>query len=219
MAHYSKEWEKRKKFGAQALRASGFGTRASENKLLVEVTELMAFVEQKQGSPIDISQPIFLTMTNMITSVLLNERNKWESPEIKRVLQACRDWMTSLILSIRLSLISSATPVPLSWLKYLMPSEVRKIQDLASGLRNYIQEKIVEHRETFDPSEMRDFLDIYIRDRTEEDFSDKVFVSMSTVFFPDGITTAGDTLMWAILYLAHHPEFQKLAQEQIDQVG
>ncbi len=201
------------------MRASGFGTRASENKLLVEVTELIAFLETQQGHAIDISKPIFWTMTNMMTSVLLNERYKWESAEITRVFNGCLEWIKSLILSLNLSFLSSFANIPFSWFKYLMPYKLKEIQDMASGLRNYIQEKITEHRESFDPSEMRDFLDIYIRDRTEAEFTDNVFVSTTAGFFPDGIVTAGDMLRWAILYLAHHPEVQKLAQEQLDQVG
>ncbi len=156
----------------------------------------------------------------MIISVLINERYEWESPEISRVLQASRDFMASLSLSYELTFANASfLNIPLSWLTYLMPGQVRKIEDKTSTLRNYIKEKICEHRETFDPSEMRDFLDMYIRDRTEVEFTDNAFVSTTANFFPDGIVTSGENLYWAILYLAHHPEFQKLAQQQIDQVS
>ena len=97
----------------------------------------------------------------------------------------------------------------------------KTVRTLAGGiakLADYIQKQIDKHRNTFDPDNMRDFLDIYInpdnmrdfldiyiKHRTgEKDFTDHRFVCTAVNFLPDAIDTTGYTLLWCLLYLGYN---------------
>ena len=84
----------------------------------------------------------------------------------------------------------------------------KTVRTLAGGiakLADYIQKQIDKHRNTFDPDNMRDFLDIYIKHRTgEKDFTDHRFACTAMNFLPDAIDTTGYTLLWCLLYLGYN---------------
>lgn len=107
-----------------------------------------------------------------------------------------------------------------SWLPFWMIDMIfykttAKLAVSTDKLSKYIEDRIEEHRSTFDADHMRDFIDIYLRDRLgEKDFTDRRFVCNVMTFMPDALDTIAYILMWIILYLAHNPGiyFQKNIQ-------
>ena len=215
-SQYGNSWMKAKKFGIEALKASGFGTKASEDKILSEVKEICNYLEAQKGAAVDLTKPLYWTACNVICFVLLNTRYTWDNPELNRVVKGCEDFLLATAEGFSLEMLLMY--LPLSLMTFVFKSKLKKVTNLTVGLRDFLQQKIDNHRKTFDSKKIRDFLDIYIRDRNDEDFNENAFVSTCSVFFPDAVITLGDTMLWALLYLGFHPEVQKEAQKQIDQV-
>ena len=215
-SQYSNTWMKAKKFGIEALKASGFGTKASEDKILSEVKDICNYLEAQKGAAVDLAKPLYWTACNVICSVLLNTRYTWDTPELNRVVKGCEDFLLATAEGFSLEMLSMYFPVSL--MTFIFKSKIKHVANLMVGLRDFLQERIDEHRKTFDAKNIRDFLDMYIRDRNDEKFNDNAFVSTCSVFCPDAVITLGDTILWALLYLGLHPELQREAQKQINQV-
>ncbi len=210
----SKEWSKHKTFAAQALKNSGFGTRASEGKLLREINQLVAFIKEKKGAPFELENPLHCTATNVMLSLLLNTRYSWNSPEMKTFKHGCEQMYNNTLIAMNYDIFCQI--VPFFILKWFMRSTLKEITK--RPLTDYFLEVISAHRNTFDPNHMRDFFDHYIRDRTEENFNDSILIDMGTILFPDGIMTLSDVMLWAITYLQCYPDEQIKAQKQIEEV-
>ncbi len=211
----SKEWWEHKTFAAKALRASSFGTRASEEKILREVKDLVHFIKERNGAAFDFDHPLRCTATNIILSVLLNKRHSWDSDELKMIKNGCERSYINVMTAYEYDMFAQVVPF---WiLKWFVRGTLKKIGE--KPLNDYFSKQITAHRETFNPDEMRDILDYYIRDRTEAEFTDSKFIDTTTMFFNDAIMTASDVVLWAVLYLQCHPEEQQKAQEQLKQVS
>ncbi len=158
-------------------------------------------------------------MANILLSVLLNTRHSWESEEMKIVLKGNEDIMRGLVESLVLDMAEQFVPfVRFKILKRAFPSKVTRITTAKKGMCEFIAKHVMQHRATFDANNMRDFLDYYLRDRKEEGFTDKKFTDTAAIFFTDGVSTAAELVLWAILYLRHYPKVQAEAQRQIDEV-
>ena len=77
--------------------------------------------------------------------------------------------------------------------------------------------QVERHRATLNPSEPRDFVDVYLANR-DTDAMGRRFCDTVLVFLPDAIDTMSIVMNWIVLYLGTYPQVQKKAQEEIDRV-
>ena len=104
-------------------------------------------------------------------------------------------------------------------LKKIFPATVEKVLSLIRPAREYVGEQIMQHRESFDPNNLRDFMDHYMKERKgDPEFTESRFVDSMLAFMPDAIGTLSSVMLWNIKYLAAHPEEQSRIQEEIDRV-
>ena len=94
-------------------------------------------------------------------------------------------------------------------------------------VENFIIPIIKEHRQSFDHENIRDFLDLMIQQNTENTNPNSAFygktgedsILQSYVdLFLAGSETTTSSLLWAILYLLHFPEWQKKIHIEIDMI-
>ncbi len=99
--------------------------------------------------------------------------------------------------------------IPYCIIKIIMPGTVKKIQDLIKPAREYIRENIHEHRASFDPNDIRDFMDLYMAGRDgDPEFTEHRFIDSMLSFMPDAVDTLGEAMLWVIKYLAAYPDQQ-----------
>ncbi|XP_078574207.1 cytochrome P450 2U1-like [Branchiostoma floridae x Branchiostoma japonicum] len=111
----------------------------------------------------------------------------------------------------------------------VLPGVRKNYQDLMQSqakLMDHIKERIREHEETFDPKDIRDFIDAYLleskkRQADENNTFDKQ--ELATIvyqLFLAGTDTTATTLRWALLYMILHPDIQlqEKVQQEIDSV-
>ena len=205
-----------KKFASQALKNTGFGTPKAQEKILNEVSELLIFFEQKNRSPFDPKTPLSNLTANSLISVLLNKRHDWNSEDLKRIIRITDDFLSSLSVSHELGFINQFIPAFL--MKILFKDKVRECKVKSDGMKKLISEQINEHRASLNVSNTRDFIDAFLVAEKDKTMPENVFVNTVSAFFPDGAGTSADAINWAIIYLAYHPQYQKMAQNQIDEV-
>ncbi|CAG2229040.1 CYP2U1 [Mytilus edulis] len=105
-------------------------------------------------------------------------------------------------------------------LNFLTKDSVRVRVEGFATLKKYIDEHISEHRDSFDPENIRDFIDMYLeaeKDEIERTSSLNPGGLFSTIadLFAAGTDTTATTLDWSLLYMIQYPDVQKRCQEEI----
>eukprot|EP00058_Branchiostoma_floridae_P015131 XP_002600619.1 hypothetical protein BRAFLDRAFT_95133 [Branchiostoma floridae] len=98
--------------------------------------------------------------------------------------------------------------------KILEETRALDLMQSQAKLMDHIKERIREHEETFDPKDIRDFIDAYLleskkRQADENNTFDKQ--ELATIvyqLFLAGTYTTATTLRWALLYMILHPDIQ-----------
>ncbi|XP_035676731.1 cytochrome P450 2U1-like [Branchiostoma floridae] len=91
-------------------------------------------------------------------------------------------------------------------------------------LREHIREEIAKHKETFDPNDIRDFLDTFLLEAKKREgdqnstFTEEQHVELVRQLFLAGTDTTATTLHWAVLFMILHPDIQQKVQQEIDSV-
>ena len=214
---YTDKWKANKKFSVQALRASGFGSQEAAKKILYEIDELIKYLDENEGLPLDLTIPLENVCGNVINSVVMGKRYSWHDPELQRLVQGQKDMLNSFQSAFTFSFLGQYIPV---WiLKKMYPDTVTKILDLILPARQYVKEQIAQHRENFDPNNLRDFMDRYMKERQgDPEFTESRFTDSMLSFMPDAIGTLGAVMMWNMKYLAAHLDEQAILQKEIDEV-
>lgn len=214
VAPFNSEWKENKKFAVQALKNTGFGTAKSEQKILNEVAELIKHIEnQNQFQP---KEFLDNTTANALISILLNQRYEWYSEELNRVIKVTGDFNSAF--SDMFVLDFAQQYLPTFMMKLIFRSKIKACRTKGESLKQFLREHVEEHRRTLDPNNIRDFIDIYLKEGKDKEMSEDLFINTLCAFFPDGTSTAADAMNWSFIYLAYHPEEQKAAQKQLDEV-
>uniref|UniRef100_A0A3Q2CSA2 Cytochrome P450 2A10-like n=1 Tax=Cyprinodon variegatus TaxID=28743 RepID=A0A3Q2CSA2_CYPVA len=113
----------------------------------------------------------------------------------------------------------------------IFPSVMHKLpgphQTVFAGIdqiRDFIQIKIREHKETLDPSSPRDFIDCFLirahqeKDNPSTEFHYENLVSTVLNLFAAGTETTSSTIRYALSVLIKHKDIQEKMQEEINTV-
>ena len=153
-----------------------------------------------------------MTLVNIIAVILFNERYDLHDPKIvgvngfARLLGTFLERMTSLFL---------VDICPL-----LLPLHLTKafaLRATCTKIKQFLNERVVKHRESFDPNDLRDFTDSCIKYVDSEPDQD---VTVSRLFHlcPDSMETMPSALGRMIFQLAIKPDVQRKIQAEIDDV-
>uniref|UniRef100_A0A8C9SFB6 Cytochrome P450 2J2-like n=1 Tax=Scleropages formosus TaxID=113540 RepID=A0A8C9SFB6_SCLFO len=112
--------------------------------------------------------------------------------------------------------------------KYLillvLPGPHKKILSHWAIVIGFIKLKIKEHKEDWDSSTPRDYIDSFFsemekwKDDAEAGFNEDNLCYCTLDLFAAGTETTSTTLNWALLYMIKYPEIQEKVQVEIDQV-
>ncbi|CAI5639964.1 unnamed protein product, partial [Oreochromis niloticus] len=98
----------------------------------------------------------------------------------------------------------------LPWLMRWLPGSHQKTFTLIKKIAEFVETRIKEHLENFDPSSPRDYIDSFLIEMGEACTMD---------LFGAGTETTTTTLHWGLLYMIHYPDIQKKVQAEIDAVA
>ncbi|XP_078575545.1 cytochrome P450 2U1-like [Branchiostoma floridae x Branchiostoma japonicum] len=93
--------------------------------------------------------------------------------------------------------------------------------DALCTIKTYIREEMDSHKETFDPNDIRDLIDSYVRENKsrenddETTFTDEYTERVLFDLFIAWAETTSTTLYWAFLYMILNPDIQAKVQEEI----
>ncbi|KAL3874628.1 hypothetical protein ACJMK2_037614 [Sinanodonta woodiana] len=201
--------QKLRKFTLDSLITFGLGKKKLEERIKDEARILADELESYGGKPRDIRKTLKGAVANIIAGIVYGSRFDYGDPDF-----------LLLIRSIEAIFTTIAGHLPenfLPFLAYLPNSKTRQVLNAAGDMTIFARRKIKEHRETFDPKNIRDFVDLYLKAEQQEDeivteenmFRDIIDLSIA------GTESTATALAWAVLYLIINPDVQDKCQKEI----
>eukprot|EP00058_Branchiostoma_floridae_P019889 XP_002605379.1 hypothetical protein BRAFLDRAFT_278496 [Branchiostoma floridae] len=217
MLPYGPFWKQQRKYTIMGLRDFGFGKRSLEGKILEESQGLQEEILKKGESPFNIRLMLQNAVGNVICSIVLGKRFEYNDEKFEKITKA---FDQNLGAEQQLSAVANFFP----WARHIpaIKSAVTKVTENVENCVATMREDIAAHKETFDPNDIRDFIDTYLLEiRNKEgqdgnDFSDRQLEYLIGDLFLAGTETTSSTLTWALLYMLRHPDIQDKVHQEID---
>ncbi|XP_066275396.1 uncharacterized protein [Branchiostoma lanceolatum] len=214
-APYGPEWKETRKVALTWLNTFGAGKQSLEPTIVQEAQDLVQVFKDERGQPLDPTVPLGLAVSNVICSVVFGRRFNHDDERFSHLMEL----MSRYFRSSASAQVLNVYPI----LRYI-PSVRRKMEEVmtcSEEIRSFVIEIIQEHRETFDPNNIRDVIDGFL---LEEHQGNRILselpldniINVIKNLFAAGTDTTATTLRWALLYLLKNPDVQRKVQDEID---
>ncbi|XP_049444372.1 cytochrome P450 2J4-like [Epinephelus fuscoguttatus] len=211
-------WMQQRRFALSTLKYFGLGKKSLEPVILDEFTYCAKDLISYKGKPFDPQHIINKAVSNIICSLVFGLRFEYGDEKFVNLIK----WFgkaLQLQASIWAQLHNS---FPL--LMRRLPGPHQTVLHIWNNVKDFIRVQIKEHRQNWDPSDQRDFIDCYLKEiemnkeQADSTFDEAILVYCLLDLFVAGSETTATTLRWAFLYMAKYPEIQAKVQAEIDRV-
>ncbi|XP_049575414.1 cytochrome P450 2U1 [Syngnathus scovelli] len=223
-APYGPVWRKHRKFCHAALRTFGVGKLSLEPCILQGLAtvkrELLRLQQEVGKGGIDLTPLVSNAVSNVICSLALGERFPQDDRQFGTLLGLM---MRGLELCVNSPAVLINIFPPLYHLPFGVFGELRRVErDITAFLKRLID----KHRDTLDPGNPRDLVDMYLAEMASqraagvEDGSfneDYLFYIIADLFIA-GTDTTTNSLLWILLYMVVHRHVQDKVQAEVDEV-
>uniref|UniRef100_A0A3B4WNS2 Cytochrome P450, family 1, subfamily C, polypeptide 2 n=1 Tax=Seriola lalandi dorsalis TaxID=1841481 RepID=A0A3B4WNS2_SERLL len=221
--NYSKQWKMHRKIAQSTIRAFSSANsqtkKAFEQQIVAEATELVEIFLKlsSQGQYFNPAHELTVAAANVICALCFGKRYGHDDVEFRALLERVDQFGQTVGAG---SLVDV-----MPWLQSF-PNPVRSVfknfKDLNKEFFGFIQNKVKEHRETFNPEVTRDMSDAFIGVIDKADIDNGLTKGHTEGTVSDligaGLDTVSTALHWIVLLLAKHPETQTKLHELIDKV-
>jgi len=194
---------------------TGTGSKALEDVVLDEVTDLKMGFAKKEGEALAISYKMNVGILNILWNVTCGRKLHAQQQEFQTVYE-CIDKITQFMSR---AAIFSFLPI----LTKILPESITNMERGRYYRNRFheISEKwIREHRQDYRGNRTGDLQDAYIEkiDRGEETFTSEGLAAILREIFVIGSESESVMMRWAIRLLSCYPIVQNKIQEEIDTV-
>uniref|UniRef100_A0A671WVC7 Cytochrome P450 2F3-like n=1 Tax=Sparus aurata TaxID=8175 RepID=A0A671WVC7_SPAAU len=211
-------WRQLRRFTLSTLRDFGMGRKGMEEWIQEESGHLRARIQTHKAKPFDPTFLLSCTVSNIISCMVFSERFTYDDKQFLRLLN-----IINAVLKFNSELVGQMYNI-FPWLLERLPGPQHAIFAQMKELREFVEKKVQQHKETLDPSSPRDYIDCFlIRMNQEKDVPTTEFhyenlVSTVLNLFLAGTETTSSTIRYALSVLVKHPDIQEKMQKEIDTV-
>nr|AIL94130.1 cytochrome P450 CYP3032C1 [Tigriopus japonicus] len=218
-----KQWSEQRRFALRTLRDFGFGKQKMEEIIDDQVSQLCSILESKQGQPMSVFGVFNVSVLNGLWSITTGQSLSQDDPKIQRINQLFNESDES---SASLMFLFAILFPNLEKLLSKTGLWSMKFKTAMEEIGKVCKQPIREHEETFDPNNLRDFIDTHIQEQQNPESGisfhgqdGKLNLQVVTEdLFAAGSSTVSMTLTWAVLFLANYPDIQTKIQNEIKAV-
>lgn len=215
-------WQEQRRFLLRHLREFGFGRRNMSSLIEDETAHLRDYIYKSMnnnGSVIFNMETLFnVYILNTLWKMMAGVRYGPEDKEMKQL----QGIISRLFAAVSMhGAAFSHFPI----LKYLAPDKSGYNLYVETHLHvwEFLNNELKKHKETHNPDEPRDLMDVYLNvlktaDIKDSSFSEQQLLAICMDMFMAGSETTSNTLGFCFLYLILYPDVQKKAQNEIDRV-
>lgn len=214
-------WKEQRQFAQNALNEFGFNKtgRSMEDRINEEISYFLDELSCFKG-PFDVRELLNISVANVIAGILFGKRCDYDDKLFRSCLQAVDE---AAKLFAKSSLLINCFP-------FLIvspgdPLGLKKIEKIREKPQRFLNKIFKEHQETFDENNIRDVLDLYLREletnekaERKNTFTSVQMRSLMGEMLSAGSETTATTILWIILYLVVHPDIQEKLQDDIDEI-
>ncbi|XP_061626767.1 cytochrome P450 2U1 [Phyllopteryx taeniolatus] len=223
-APYGPVWRKHRKFCHASLRTFGVGKFSLEPCILQGLatvkSELLRVREEDGEAGVDLTPLVSNAVSNVICSLALGERFSRDDRQFGTLLGL-------MVRGLELCVNSPAVLInvfpPLYHLPFGVFGELRRVE---RDITTFLKKIIAKHRDTLDPGNPRDLVDMYLTEMAaqraagaqDSSFNEDYLFYIIGDLFIAGTDTTTNSLLWIILYMVVHPHVQDKVQAEVDEV-
>lgn len=208
------QWKELRRVTLMAMRDFGLGKKTLEERVQEEARAVVEVVEKRQGQPKELKNLFSKYTSNVISSVIFSNRFEYSDPIFQELTTLVFRVASRFFLFNPINYFSVFRLFPFA--KQLAYEQVADFKTLDSMMTEILK----EHESSFDPKDIRDFVDMYIKARSES--SDAHLYNATNMrrvildLFIAGTETSSITLDWLTLYMVAYPDVQARCQKEID---
>ncbi|XP_041516889.1 cytochrome P450 2C19-like [Microtus oregoni] len=213
-----RNWKAMRRFSLMALRNFGMGKRSIEDRVQEEARCLVEELRKTNGSPCDPTFILGCAPCNVICSIVFQNRFDYKDKDFLNLMNNLNKNVE--ILSTPWIQICNNFPAIIDYL----PGRHRELLENFTFLKHYFLAKMIEHQESLDINNPRDFIDCFLIKMEQEKNNPKTeFTCENLIFsagdlFAAGTETTSTTLRYSLLLLLKYPEVTAKVQKEIDHV-
>ncbi|KAE9554924.1 hypothetical protein FO519_001821, partial [Halicephalobus sp. NKZ332] len=215
-------WKSQRRFAIHVLKDFGFGKPVLEETIIDQANQMIKFLGELNGKPIDMKKILNTAIGNVIHQLTFG----WTVP-----------LDSDYIMDFHIKMIEVTAffvhPMGLLceiWdgfriLDPLFNRVMKKALDKNDAIVENMKKEIKKHRETIDyNSDPKDYIDAFLieqrrqkaEDKLDGEWSDKQLIAAIYDLFSAGMETTASSTRAFILYMINYPEAQKKIHEEID---
>uniref|UniRef100_A0A673AJ53 Uncharacterized protein n=1 Tax=Sphaeramia orbicularis TaxID=375764 RepID=A0A673AJ53_9TELE len=216
-------WKQQRRFALSTLKYFGFGKKSLEPMILEEFT----YVAKEISKPFNPHLIVNNTVANIICLLVFGHRFEYGDEQFKKMMK-----LFEQSIQIQVSVLAelyNAFPQ----LMRCLPGPHQKFKRINEELKDFVRTEVKDHKQKWDPSDLRDFIDYYLNEIqmvTEKSllflriyiicttFDEECLIMSVLDLFGAGSETTSTTLRWAFLFMVKYPEIQERVQAEIDSV-